>query len=512
MNRGSGIIMHIASLPGKYGIGTFGKEAYKFGDFLKDSGQKYWQILPLGPTSFGDSPYQSFSAFAGNPYFIDFDILKKEGILNKEDYEIINFGKNPEKIDYAKIFIEKFKVLRKAYENFKMKGNFNDIKKFEEKEAYWLEDYALYMALKNHFKLKNWQTWDEDIRLRKAESVTKYKKILSDEVGYWKFLQFEFYKQWNELKAYVNRLGIQIIGDMPIYVAEDSADVWSNPEAFLLDKNTLKPLKVAGCPPDIFSATGQLWGNPIYDWNYMEKTNYKWWVARIKQSLNLYDVLRIDHFKGFESYWSIPYGDLTAENGKWVKGPGIKIFNAIKEKLGEVNIIAEDLGTLTEETIKLRDDTGFPGMKILTFAFDTDSTNPFLPHNYEENFIVYTGTHDNDTVRGWVETTAPKEQVKKAVQYLGLNEEEGYNWGFIRGVWGSVARVAIAQMQDFLDLGNEARTNLPSTLGSNWCWRMKEDLINNNLAKKIYSITEIYGRCDQKKNKIAKDKNNLDAN
>jgi len=496
MNRGSGIIMHIASLPGRYGIGTFGKEAYEFGDFMKKAGQKYWQILPLGPTSFGDSPYQSFSAFAGNPNFIDFDILRKDGLLKEEDYNSINFGKSSEDIDYGLIFKEKLKILRKAYDNFKLK-KIDGIKEFQEKEAYWLDDYALYMALKNHFDLKSWQTWDEDIRLRKKEAMSRYEVELREEISYWKFLQYEFYKQWNELKSYVNDLGIEIIGDMPIYVAEDSADVWGNPEAFLLHKKTLKPLEVAGCPPDIFSSTGQLWGNPIYDWNYMEKTDYKWWIDRIRQSLNLYDILRIDHFKGFESYWSIPYGEDTAKNGEWVKGPGIKVFNAIKDELGDVNIIAEDLGTLTEETIKLRDDTGFPGMKILTFGFDTDSSNPFLPHNYEKNFIVYTGTHDNDTVRGWMETTAPKEQVEKAIEYLSLTKEEGYNWGVIRGVWSSIADVSIAQMQDFLDLGNEARINMPSTLGKNWRWRVKEDAFTEELAEKIYKTTKIYGRCSE---------------
>lgn len=495
MNRSSGIIMHIASLPGKYGIGTFGKEAYKFCDFLKKAGQRYWQVLPLGPTGFGDSPYQSFSAFAGNPYFIDFDLLNKEGLLERKDYETISFGENVIDIDYGLIFEERMKILRKAYENSKSK-NIENLRLFEEEEYYWLEDYALYMAIKSHFDLKNWQTWDEDIRLRKPEAIDKYKELLSDEIKYWKFLQYEFYKQWKALKLHANSLDIEIIGDMPIYVAEDSADVWSNPEAFLLHKNTLKPLKVSGCPPDIFAETGQLWGNPIYDWNYMEKTDYKWWVDRIRQSLNLYDVLRIDHFKGFESYWSIPYGDPTAENGEWVKGPGIKVFKAIKDELGDVNIIAEDLGTLTEETIKLREDTGFPGMKILTFAFDTDNSNPFLPHNYDKNFIVYTGTHDNDTVRGWMEVTAPKDQVKKAIEYLQLNKEEGYNWGFIRGAWSSVADVSIAVMQDFLDLGNEARINLPSTLGSNWRWRVKEDAFTDELSKKIQGITKIYGRCE----------------
>lgn len=495
MNRSSGIIMHIASLPGKYGIGTFGKEAYKFGDFLKKAGQKYWQILPLGPTSFGDSPYQSFSAFAGNPYFIDFDILRQDGFLDESDYYSVNFGESSEDIDYGLIFKEKLRVLKIAYEKFKLRQD-KDLIKFQEAEAYWLDDYALYMSIKKHFDLKSWYEWDEDIRLREPEAINRYKILLEDEIGFWKFLQYEFYKQWNNLKAYINNLEIEIIGDMPIYVAEDSADVWGNPEAFLLNKKTLKPLKVAGCPPDIFAATGQLWGNPIYDWCYMGKTDYKWWVDRIRQSLNLYDVLRIDHFKGFESYWSIPYGDLTAENGEWVKGPGIKVFNAIKDELGEVNIIAEDLGTLTEETIKLRNDTGFPGMKILTFGFDSDSSNPFLPHNYEKNFIVYTGTHDNDTVRGWIEKTAPKEEVQRAITYLGLNKEEGYNWGFIRGAWSSIANISMAQMQDFLNLGNEARINLPSTLGNNWRWRVRKDALTDQLAEKIHQITRTYGRCD----------------
>lgn len=493
MDRSSGVIMHISSLPGKYGIGTFGEEAYKFGDFLKEAGQKYWQILPLGPTSFGDSPYQSFSAFAGNPYFIDFDLLRKDGLLEKEDYESVDFGSNEEDIDYGIIFRNKMKVLRKAYENSKSK-DIKELKLFIEEEDAWLDDYALYMSVKNSFDLRSWQTWDEDIRLRKPEAMSKYKEELKDDISYWKFLQFEFFKQWTKLKTYLNELGIEIIGDMPIYVAEDSADVWANPDAFMLDKETLRPLKVAGCPPDIFSATGQLWGNPIYDWNHMEKDHYKWWIDRIRQSFKIYDVLRIDHFKGFESYWSIPYGDKTAENGEWVKGPGIKVFNAIKDALGDVNIIAEDLGTLTEETIKLRNDTGYPGMKILTFAFDSDYNNPFLPHNYDKNFIVYTGTHDNDTVRGWMEKTGEKEYVEKAIEYLKLTEEEGYSWGFIRSAWSSVADIAIAQMQDFLDLGNSARMNLPSTLGINWRWRMKARAYDNKLAKRMKEMTKIYGR------------------
>ena len=495
MKRGSGIIMHIASLPGKYGIGTFGKEAYEFADFLKKSGQKNWQILPLGQTSYGDSPYQSFSAFAGNPYFIDFDILEKDGLLNKNDYNQINFGDNPEVIDYGLLFTAKMKVLRLAYENSKKNkpDNFGTFKKIE---APWLDDYALFMATKTNFNLKSSQTWDDDIRLRKEKTLGAHKDKLTDEIEYWKFLQYEFFKQWKKLKDYVNKLDIKIIGDIPIYVAEDSSDLWNNPKIFLLDQKTLKPIKIAGCPPDTFSETGQLWGNPIYNWDYLEQTGYKWWIDRIRQSLKLYDVLRIDHFRGFEAYWAIPYGDKTAENGEWIKGPEMKLFNAIKEKLGDINIIAEDLGLLTEDTISFREKTGFPGMKVLAFAFSGESKNAYLPHNYEKNCVAYTGTHDNDTARGWIETTGSKFEVENAIEYLNLTEEEGYNWGLIRGIWSSVSDTSIALMQDFLNLGNEARINFPSTMANNWSWRAKEDVFTSELANKIYRLTKTYGRCE----------------
>ena len=495
MKRGSGIILHIASLPGKYGIGTFGKEAYEFADFLKKAGQKYWQILPLGQTSYGDSPYQSFSAFAGNPYFIDFEILEKDRLLNKEDYDQISFGDNIELIDYGLLFTEKMKILRIAYENFK-NIECNDFVSFEKSEAFWLDDYALFMAVKVSFNLKSSQTWDDDVRLRKEQTLNKYKVQLADEVQYWKFLQYEFFKQWNSLKDYVNKLGIKIIGDIPIYVAEDSADLWSNPKIFLLDEKTLKPIKVSGCPPDAFSETGQLWGNPIYNWEHLECTGYRWWIDRIKQSLKLYDVIRIDHFRGFEAYWSIPYGSETAKNGEWVKGPEMKLFNAVKKELGDINVIAEDLGSLTEDTIQFREKTGFPGMKVLVFAFDGGSKNVYLPHNYEKNFVAYVGTHDNDTIRGWIETTGNKTEIENAIEYLKLTQEEGYNWGFIRGIWSSVADTSIALMQEFLNLGNEARINFPSTMNNNWCWRTKENVFTDELAYKIYRLTKMYGRCE----------------
>lgn len=494
MNRGSGILMHIASLPGDYGIGTFGKEAYEFADFLKKAGQKYWQILPLGQTSYGDSPYQSFSAFAGNPYFIDFDILAEEGLLNKEDYENVFWGDNDEKIDYSLIFNEKMKVLRKAYENGKGK-NVDELKAFEQEQSFWLNDYALYMAIKGTFELKSWKEWDDDIKRREPDVVKRYKEQLSDEIEYWSFLQYHFFKQWNKLKKYVNDQGIEIIGDIPIYVAEDSADCWANPDAFLFDKQTLDTIRVAGCPPDAFSDDGQLWGNPIYDWKYLEDTNYAWWISRIRESLKLYDVLRIDHFRGFESYWSIPAGDDTARNGEWVKGPANKLFDAIKKELGDISVIAEDLGFMTDEVKKFRKNTGFPGMKVLQFGFG-GSDSPDLPHNYEErNCIVYTGTHDNETVRGWLENPINNEAAKYAKKYCYLNRREGYNWGFIRTVWSSIGNTSIALMQDFLNLNDEARMNTPSTLGGNWQWRMKKDALTDRLANRIYFLTKTYGRC-----------------
>lgn len=489
--RSSGILMHITSLPSPYGIGTFGKAAYEFVDFLEKSGQSYWQILPLGPTSYGDSPYQSFSAFAGNPYFIDLDILVKEGLLNKDDIENIDFGNDPVSVDYEKIFIYRMSILRKVYEYGKDKYQ-EEIIEFKDKNSNWIKDYALYMSIKERFDLKSWHEWDNDIRLRKQEAIKYYTKILRDDINYWIFLQYLFYKQWFNLKEYANSKRIKIIGDIPIYVAEDSADTWANSEIFLLS-NENKPIKVAGCPPDAFSTTGQLWGNPIYRWDVLEQRGFDWWIERIKTNSVLYDLTRIDHFRGLESYWEIPYGNKTAENGKWTKGPGTKLINAIKDSLGDVNIIAEDLGFLNKEVISFREETGYPGMKVLQFAFDIREESDYLPHNYDKNCVVYTGTHDNDTVNGWLENTK-KDDVEYAVKYLGLNNDEGYNWGFIRGAWSSVGSLAIAQMQDFLGLGSEARMNIPSTVGGNWQWRVKKEYLSDELARKICKLTKIYGR------------------
>lgn len=499
MERGAGILMHIASLPGKYGIGSMGKEAHKFADFLKESGIKYWQILPIGHTSYGDSPYQCFSAFAGNPYFIDYDILKEQGILFESDYIDENYGDNDEVIDYALIFDIKYKVLKKAFLNFKDNKSLDELKKkfeeFKKLNSIWLDDYSLYMAVKNHFNLVSWHEWDEDIKMREPAAIMKYKSELAEEIEYWSFLQFLFFEQWSSLKEYVNSLDIQLVGDIPIYVAEDSVDTWSNKENFKMDSNSLKPITVAGCPPDMFSETGQLWGNIIYDWDYMKKDNYSWWLLRIKESLKIYDVLRIDHFRGFEAFWEIPYGDETAINGKWTKGPGMDLFNRIKDELGDVNIIAEDLGFQTESLVEFLDETGFPGMKVLQFAFGSeDGSSNYLPHNYSNNCVAYTGTHDNDTFLGWFEETGSKEEALEAKAYLGLNEEEGYNWGFVRGVWNSVADLAIAPMQDFLNLGNEARINFPSTMSGNWQWRIKDGSLTSELAEKINFMTKRAGR------------------
>ncbi|MGO1368376.1 4-alpha-glucanotransferase [Senegalia sp. (in: firmicutes)] len=490
-NRNSGILFHITSIPSPYGIGTFGKEAYEFVDFLEKSGQKNWQILPIGPTSFGDSPYMSFSSFAGNPYFIDLDILNKKELISKKDYINEDFGDNIEEVDYEKIFDKKTKILRIAYNNARSKYK-NEILQFKEENKDWIDDYSLYMALKDEFKLKPWQEWDEDIKLREEEALKFYRRKLENEINYHIFIQYEFFNEWKKLKKYANDKDIKIIGDIPIYVAADSSDTWANSEIFLLD-NKNNPKKVAGCPPDAFSETGQLWGNPLYNWDLLEKQNYDWWIKRIKGNINLYDMIRIDHFRGFESFWSIPYGDKTALNGKWVKGPGMKFFNALKKELGHIEIIAEDLGYLTRETIRLKEDSGYPGMKVLQFAFDTREESDYLPHNYNKYSVVYTGTHDNDTINGWF-LNAAKEDVKLSIDYLKLTKEEGYNWGFIRGAWSSVSNLAIAQMQDFLALESWARMNTPSTLGGNWKWRMKKESLTESLAYKIRNMTKLYGR------------------
>ena len=489
--RTSGILMPITSLPSKYGIGCFSKEAYDFIDGLVKAHQSYWQILPLGPTSFGDSPYQSFSTFAGNPYFIDLEQLIKEGLISEEECDECDFGDNERYVDYGKIYESRFGLLWNAFEKFDIENS--EYVKFKEDNDEWLDDYSLYMAVKDSYEGLMWTKWDEDIKLRKEEALKSYYEELKDDVEFYKFLQFKFYEQWAKLKKYANEKGVKIIGDIPIYVAFDSSDCWADTKLFQFTEENL-PCAVAGCPPDAFAATGQLWGNPLYDWEYHKETGYTWWKKRVKKSLELYDVVRIDHFRGFDEYYSIPYGDETAENGLWEKGPSMDLFSALKEEIGEVNIIAEDLGYLTDTVIKLVKDTGFPGMKIMQFAFDSREESNYLPHTYDKNCVVYTGTHDNNTLRAWYKEISEKDK-KYAKEYLGKQlTENKIHWDMIRATLASVADTEIIPIQDYLGLGEEARMNVPSTLGTNWKWRMIEQDLDDELLEKIGNMTVLYER------------------
>ena len=493
--RSSGILFHPTSLPGKYGIGTLGKEAYAFIDFLKKSRQKLWQIFPLGPTGYGDSPYQSFSSFAGNPYLIDFDLLIEAHLLSEEDLRDVFFGDNEEYIDYGAVYNQKYPLLRKAYENFKSSDNHEmreNLEHFKRENASWLNDYSLYISLKNHFNGLPWNEWAHDIKNREHGAMEHYKNELADDIEYHNFIQFLFFKQWGDVKRYANENGIKIIGDIPIFVAADSSDAWANPEIFLFDEER-KPVKVAGVPPDYFSATGQLWGNPLYNWQKLKETNYSWWVERVRANLSTCDIIRIDHFRGFEAYWAVPYGDDTAINGQWEPGPGIDLFNAIKSQLGELPIIAEDLGLMTQGVIDLREATGFPGMKILGFAFDSGEENDYLPHTYTKNCVVYTGTHDNDTLIGWFQK-AKEEDRQFARDYLNSRSDDEIHWDAIRGAWSSVANMAISPVQDFLGLGSEARINTPGVAAGNWQWRLKHGVLTDELAERIAKLTKVYSR------------------
>lgn len=486
--RKSGILLHPTSLYGKEGIGTLGDSLYEFINFLSKSKQKLWQIFPLGPTGYGDSPYQCFSAFAGNPYLIDLETLAKEGYLSFEDINI-DFGDDVEKINYGLIYERKLPILKKAYINFKEDDDFT---KFEKDNSYWLEDFAQFSAFKEYFGGISWLEWPKEYKNRDSKALETLNSKLENEIKYFKFLQYIFFKQWKNVKAYANSKCIEIIGDIPIFVSMDSADAWSNNEIFQFDKDR-NPVKVAGVPPDYFSATGQLWGNPLFDWDKLKETGYKWWIDRVKANLSLYDIIRIDHFRGFESYWSINYGEETAINGKWEKGPGIDLFNAIRESLGDLNIIAEDLGTLTDDVVKLKNDTGFPGMRILQFAFSQDPENEYLPHNYDNNTVVYTGTHDNDTTNSWFSNLNDIEK-QEVREYINVYDDNGIVYGLIRVALSSVADIAIIPMQDYLNLGGFARINTPGLAAGNWQWRLKNDGLSDELAKTISHLTEIYGR------------------
>ena len=489
--RKSGILLPVSSIPSKYGIGTFSKQAYAFIDSLEKAGQSYWQILPLGPTGYGDSPYQSFSTFAGNPYYIDLETLIEDGYLTEEDCDACDFGDNDVYVDYEKIYLSRFKVLKKAFLNSHIEEE-EDFRTYVEENCYWLDDYALYMAVKNSFDGKSWIEWDEDIKLRKPEAMQHCKEEYAEEIMFYQFQQYLFEKQWSALKAYANGKKIEIIGDIPIYVAFDSADTWANPELFQLDE-TLTPVAVAGCPPDAFSATGQLWGNPLYRWDYHKETDYAWWIKRIAYCYKLYDVVRIDHFRGFDEYYTIPYADETAEFGHWEKGPGYDLFKTLKAKLGNIAVIAEDLGYLTKSVIRLVKKTGYPGMKILQFAFDSREESDYLPHNYGANSIVYTGTHDNDTTVGWYKQLNRQDKAL-AKKYLDIRSNKDVEWEFIRAALASVSDTCIIPMQDYLGLGSEARTNVPSTLGTNWKWRMVSGQFTDELAERICEMTKLYGR------------------
>ena len=492
--RQSGVLMHISSLPGKYGIGSFGQSAYDFVDFLVRTKQRYWQILPLGTTSYGDSPYQSFSAFAGNTYFIDFDILIEEGLLNEADVKGADFGDDPRKVDYAKIFDARRPIMEKAVARFLKADDLSDYESFVEQNAAWLEVFAEYMAIKEHFDNLAWTEWpDEAIRRREAASLASYREKLADKLTYHRVTQYLFFKQWLRLKAYANEHHIEIVGDMPIYVAADSADVWAQPHFFKTDA-VGKPTCVAGCPPDEFSETGQLWGNPIYDWEAMDKDGYAWWIERLRESFKIYDIVRIDHFRGFESYWEVPADSETSATGKWVKGPDYKLFAAVKEALGDLNIIAEDLGFMTDEVIELRERTGFPGMKILQFAFNPDDESIDSPHLAPNNSVMYTGTHDNNTVLGWYKDEIDDATRQYMAQYTNRKEYETVPHAMLRTIFASVSFMAIATMQDLLELDSAARMNYPSTIGGNWTWRMTAEELNPIVEGELYSLTKTYRR------------------
>lgn len=488
--RSCGILMHISSLPSPYGIGTFGKEAERFADWLKSAGQKYWQVLPIGPTGYGDSPYQPFSSFAGNPLLIDLDELAENGYLAKKSVADADYGADPTFVDFDKIRTCKMALLREAFAGFTDDVGYTS---FVMDEQDWLDDYALFTALKEKFGGRPWTEWDEDIKKRRPEAVKRWTEELKEEIRFVKFVQYIFFRQWDRFHRYCNKNGIQIIGDIPIYVSPDSADVWAQPELFELDES-LNPKRVAGVPPDYFSATGQLWGNPLYNWDKMHSTGYKWWLKRVGKAAECFDMLRIDHFRAFDTYYAIPFGHKTAEHGTWEKGPGMELFNAIKNDLGDVNIIAEDLGDIFDSVKELLKDTGFPGMRVLQFGFNPDNTdNDHLPHNYPVNCCAYTGTHDNAPVMQWYREADPKSRAM-AKRYLKPGMFEKFSSCCIRAVYASPANLAIVQMQDILGLGKESRMNLPSTVGGNWNWRMLPGKLTDKLAGRLRDLADTYFR------------------
>ena len=496
MKRSSGVLLPVASLPSKYGIGCFDRCAYDFVDQLVKAGQSYWQILPMGPTGYGDSPYQAFSTFAGNPYFISPDDLVKKGYLTENDCIRAAEGTSGKEVHYDVLFQKRLGLLRKAYANSSIEADVS-YQAFVQKNSEWLADYALFMAIKDNKSGKSYLEWEDAIRLRSPEAMVSYRNRLLEDVNFYQFVQYEFYTQWAALKKYANDKGISIIGDIPIYVALDSADTWAHPELFQLDEENV-PVAVAGCPPDGFSATGQLWGNPLYRWGYHKETGYQWWISRLAYVFRLYDVVRIDHFRGFDEYFSIPYGAETAVEGHWEKGPGMDLFWKVREALGEKPVIAEDLGYVTDSVRDLVRDSGFPGMKVLEFAFDSRDSgcaNDYLPHNYPVNSVAYTGTHDNETLAGWWGSISKDEQ-KLTREYLcdAYTPEAELNKPLISLIMRSAAKWCVIPMQDYLGLDNKCRMNTPSTVGTNWKWRIRKNQLSVKLQKEIHAVTLRYGR------------------
>lgn len=506
-SRASGILLHPTSLPGPHGIGDLGDEAYRFADFLSASGQSLWQVLPLGPTGYGDSPYACYSAFAGNTLLISPEKLLEQGLIAEVDLPAIPTTSSP-RVDFGAAHKTKGALLEQAFANYQRTTDTalrSEFQTFAAQSVSWLDDYAMFRALKDAHEGKPWYEWERSVAKRTPEAVKRARAELHDQIEAQKFYQFVFFRQWRELKTYCNRRGIQIVGDVPIFVAHDSADVWTNPDQFKLNSDGT-PVVVAGVPPDYFSKTGQYWGNPIFNWDHMLADGFKWWIDRVRATLQLVDIARIDHFRGFAACWEIPGGDKTAERGRWVEAPGKELFTAIDEALGELPIIAEDLGVITPDVEKLRDDFGFPGMRILQFAFSSDTKNIDLPHNYHQNVVVYTGTHDNDTTVGWFNSVAGEGSTRTAEQiecernfcmkYLRTDGER-IHWHFIQAVLASVANTAIVPLQDVMGLGSEARMNLPNSTAGNWLWRFNQEDLTDELASQLRELTDLYGRMPQ---------------
>jgi 4-alpha-glucanotransferase len=502
--RASGILLHPTSLPSQFGIGDLGKEAYNFVDFLSNAKQTYWQVLPLGPTGYGDSPYQSFSAFAGNTNLISPQILVKDALLTDEE-----INQKPDfpigRVDFGLLYDWKNHILALAFDRFRQAKNEDlrgEFDAFCREESFWLDDYAQFRAIKKSQDQKMWLEWNEPLRLREENALNEARESLRDDIEAQKFQQWLFFRQWSDLKRYANEKKIKIVGDVPIFVSLDSADVWCNPHEFKLNTEGA-PTVVAGVPPDYFSATGQLWGNPIYDWNAMRENDFRWWAARVHATLKLVDIVRVDHFRGFAASWEVPYGDETAQNGQWVNVPGKELFETLKKVFGDLPFWAEDLGVITPDVEELRDFFGFPGMRILQFGFGGDAKNHDLPHNYIQSSVAYTGTHDNDTTVGWFSSkagtgsTRDDEQIRRerefCLKYLNSDGAE-IHWDFIRAAWASVSNTAIAPMQDLLGLGSEARMNLPASKAGNWFWQSRKDDFSDELGKRLAKLTEIYGR------------------